>query len=59
MCLVRKPSFSSNTNKCSPDLSKFGNDSAEYYSRKYLDVGEKAFDIASAYLGSSDYFKRR
>ncbi|OBA20024.1 DUF1748-domain-containing protein, partial [Metschnikowia bicuspidata var. bicuspidata NRRL YB-4993] len=41
-----------------PDFDSLGNESAIYYGKKYLDVGEKAFDFSSAWLGSSGYFKR-
>lgn len=42
----------------SPNLDGISDDSARYYSKKYLDVGESVFDYTSAYFGSSDYFKR-
>ncbi|KAM9890774.1 hypothetical protein OXX79_011194 [Metschnikowia pulcherrima] len=41
-----------------PDLDSLGNDSVSYYGKKYLDMGEKAFDFTSAWFGSSGYFKR-
>lgn len=42
----------------SPDLEKIPNESARFYTKKYLGVGELVFDYSSAYLGSSEYFKR-
>lgn len=41
-----------------PDLEKIPNESARFYTKKYLGVGELVFDYSSAYLGSSEYFKR-
>ncbi|KAF5211247.1 hypothetical protein E0198_002548 [Clavispora lusitaniae] len=41
-----------------PDLDMLPNESANYYAQKYLDIGESIFDYSSAYLRSSDYFKR-
>lgn len=58
MYYVGYPSAPSPTNT-SPNYESFGNESVLYYTKKYLDVGERTFDYASAWLGSSDYFKRK
>ena len=41
------------------DFDKIENKEIQYYSGKYLDVGEKVFDYSAAWLASSDYFKRK
>ncbi|KAL7663424.1 hypothetical protein ABC855_g4155 [[Candida] zeylanoides] len=41
------------------DTEKISNEDIKYYTEKYLGVGEKVFDYSAAYLGSSEYFKRR
>lgn len=42
----------------SPNLDKLPNENAQFYAKKYLGIGESVFDYSSAYLGSSEYFKR-
>ncbi|RKP28359.1 DUF1748-domain-containing protein [Metschnikowia bicuspidata] len=39
-------------------LTKLENESAIYYGKKYLNIGERAFDYTSAWLGSNDFFTR-
>ncbi|KAK8442170.1 hypothetical protein ACI3LY_001944 [Candidozyma auris] len=41
-----------------PNLDKLPNENAQFYAKKYLGIGESVFDYSSAYLGSSEYFKR-
>lgn len=41
------------------DVDKFENESIRYYSKQYLQFGEKLFDYSTAYLNSSDYFTRK
>lgn len=41
------------------DTDKFGNETVLEYTKKYLDIGERAFDYTSAWFGSSEFFKRK
>lgn len=43
----------------SPDVESFQNTDLKYYTHLYLNFGEKIFDASAAYMGSTDYFKRR
>ncbi|RLV94152.1 hypothetical protein JA1_002007 [Spathaspora sp. JA1] len=42
-----------------PNLEAIESKDVKYYSQKYLDLGERAFDWSVAYLGSSEYFTRK
>lgn len=41
-----------------PDLDQIPNESARYYTKKYLGLGELVLDTSSAFMSQSEFFKR-
>lgn len=47
-----------NMTNISPDIDQISSESARFYTKKYLSLGELLLDTSSAFMSQSEYFKR-